>query len=46
MLSARNEASLVKNYEFSTCTIRCGGNTIYWTKPPQVLPYYLQGKSS
>ena len=46
MLGARNEVSLVKNYVFSTCTIRCEGNTIYWTKMPQVLPNYLQGKSS
>jgi hypothetical protein len=46
MLGARNEVSLVTNHEFSTCTISCEGNTIYWTKIPQVLPYYLQGKSS
>jgi len=46
MLGARNEASLVKNYEYSTCTIRCEGNTIYCTKLHQVLSYYLQEKSS
>jgi hypothetical protein len=45
MLGARIEVSLVANYEFSTYTIRCEGKTIYWTKLPQVLPYYLQGKS-
>jgi hypothetical protein len=45
-LGARNEVSLVTNHEFSTCIILCEGNTIYWTKLPQVLQYYLHGEES